>query len=520
MLQNDNEQNRNLNKPPLTVIELFSGIGAQKRGIDLTGLFDCKIVATADINKDAIVSYAAIHNGLTNEAIESYSEYPSEDDMRDELVQRNIGLDLKKKTNSISKMKGEKLKKYYLAMELSNNLGDITKINKLPKSELWTYSFPCQDISVAGKQKGIIKGETRSGLLYEVERLLKIAKQEKTLPKYLLLENVKNLVGKQFKEQFDKWVQWLDELGFNTYWDVVNAKYCGVPQNRERVFALSIRKDIDTKEFEFAKPFDLGIRLIDVLDDDISEKYYVSNEKTEKFLQNLDMEAIIENTIEVHNNNKKETVNNPNFIGNIYGKQFGTGYAGCVWDSTNIAPTLTTMQGGGRQPHILCPVDGKTSLANYKRTGSIGATGVKNGIGIRKLTPKECFRLMGFNDTDYERVVSVGVSNSACYSQTGNSIVTSCISGIMEHLYKAQYDSTYQCFDENFLHATSGIISICGENKPILVGGIGEINYGKQYRQGNRIYDANAIAMCLCSQPIGNAGGNSYLYLVYQNNQD
>lgn len=258
MLQNDNEQKRNLKRQPLTVIELFSGIGVQKRGIDLTGLFDCSVIATADIEKDAMVSYAAIHNGLTDEVIDNYTDYPSEDDMKKELMDKNIGYDFKKDTNPIAKMKGKKLQKYYIAMKLSNNLGDITKINKLPQADLWTYSFPCQDISIAGNQKGIIKGKTRSGLLYEVERLLKVSKQESTLPKYLLLENVKNLVGKQFKTQFDEWVTWLDELGYNTYWEVINAKNCGVPQNRERVFALSIRKDVDANSFTFAKPFDLA----------------------------------------------------------------------------------------------------------------------------------------------------------------------------------------------------------------------------------------------------------------------
>lgn len=516
MLQNDNEQKRNLKRQPLTVIELFSGIGAQKRGIDLTGLFDCNVIATADVEKDAMVSYAAIHNGLTDEVIDTYTDYPSEDEMKKELMCKNIGYDFQKNTNPLIKMKGRKLKKYYMAMKLSNNLGDITKIYKLPQADLWTYSFPCQDISIAGNQKGIIKGKTRSGLLYEVERLLKVSKQESTLPKYLLLENVKNLVGKQFKTRFDEWVTWLNELGYNTYWEVINAKNCGVPQNRERVFALSIRKDVDTNSFTFAKPFDLGVRLLDFIDNEVDEQFYITNEKVQKFLATIDIDTIVANyisredntnnvmqignIIENHGNwdnpqrgriynsngispalntcgggglepkimcsvhNDGVDSNKPKFIGNLYGTQFGTGYTGGVRDKKYISPTLTTMQGGGRQPHIICSINpekdgtcrtikaqyGKTSLANYHRTGSMGATGITNGVGVRKLTPKECFRLMGFADLDYDHVVSLGMSYSACYRQTGNSIVTYCISGIMEHLYKAQYDNTYICFDENF----------------------------------------------------------------------
>ena len=264
------------------MIELFSGIGAQIKGTSNTGLFDTKVIATADIEKDAMVSYSAVHNGLTKDQIKLYTNYPSEDEMRDELLSKNIGYDFKKKTNPITRMKGEKLKKYWLAMKLSNNLGDISKIKELPLADFWTYSFPCQDISVAGKQAGIIKGKTRSGLLYEVERLLVKSKENNTLPKYLLLENVKNLVGKQFIDQFNAWIERLDELGYNTYWKVVNAKECGIAQNRERTFAISIRKDIDKSTFNFMKPFDSGVRLRDFLEDEVDEKYYITNDKVQK----------------------------------------------------------------------------------------------------------------------------------------------------------------------------------------------------------------------------------------------
>ena len=461
MLQNDNEQKRNLKRQPLTVIELFTGIGAQKRGIDLTGLFDCNVIATADVEKDAMVSYAAIHNGLTDEVIDTYTDYPSEDEMKKELMCKNIGYDFQKNTNPVIKMKGRKLKKYYMAMKLSNNLGDITKIYKLPQADLWTYSFPCQDISIAGNQKGIIKGKTRSGLLYEVERLLKVSKQESTLPKYLLLENVKNLVGKQFKTQFDEWVTWLDELGYNTYWEVINAKNCGVPQNRERVFALSIRKDVDANSFTFAKPFDLGVRLLDYIDNEVDEQFYITNEKVQKFLETIDIDTIVANYI-----SREDNTHNVMQIGNIIENHgnWDNPQRGRIYNSNGISPALNTCGGGGLEPKIMCSINpekdgtcrtikaqyGKTSLANYYRTGSMGATGITNGVGVRKLTPKECFRLMGFADLDYDHVVSLGMSYSACYRQTGNSIVTYCISGIMEHLYKAQYDNTYTCFDENF----------------------------------------------------------------------
>ena len=281
----------------LTMIELFSGIGSQIRGIQNTGLFNCKVIATSDIDKDAIVSYAAVHCGLTQEMIDTYN-YPSADEMVKYLSDRNIGYDPQKNKEYdwYKKRNSKDIKKYYLACVLSNNLGDISRIKSLPYADLLTYSFPCTDISIAGKQEGIIKGKTRSGLLYEVERLLDIAKDNNTLPKYLLLENVKNLVGKQFKPQFDEWIDFLNSIGYNTYYQVINAKDCGIPQNRERVFAISIRKDIDMGLFDFPKPFDNGLRLIDMLEDEttIADKYYIKSESATKLIQ----EKIDDGTLE------------------------------------------------------------------------------------------------------------------------------------------------------------------------------------------------------------------------------
>jgi DNA (cytosine-5)-methyltransferase 1 len=232
-----------MNKVVITVNELFSGIGAQKRGIDLTGLFNTKVISTSDIDKDAMVSYAAIHCGLTKELINTYDKYPSKEEMAKLLSERNIGYDFKKDEPynwfKHVKQKNKVLEKYYFACILANNLGDISLIQELPYADFWTYSFPCQDISVAGLQAGIKEG-TRSGLLKEVERLLEVANKNNTKPKFLLLENVKNLVGKNNKPDFDAWLIKLDELGYNTPWKVVNGKDCGIPQNRERTFAISI----------------------------------------------------------------------------------------------------------------------------------------------------------------------------------------------------------------------------------------------------------------------------------------
>lgn len=174
----------------------------------------------------------------------------------------------------------------------------------------------CTDLSVAGKGEGIVnkcscgyswpinfsddseslicpscgakvQSSTRSGLLGQVQRLLAVSKNENTLPKYLLLENVKNLVGKKFKPQFDAWVSWLDSIGYNTYYQVLNAKHYGIPQNRERIFALSIHKDVDNGNFKFPEQIPLTTRLKDILEKTVDEKYYLSGDKVESILANF-----------------------------------------------------------------------------------------------------------------------------------------------------------------------------------------------------------------------------------------
>lgn len=158
------------------------------------------------------------------------------------------------------------------------NYGDITKINptQLPDFDFFTYSFPCQSISVSGKQKGLKKDSgTRSSLLWECEKIIKAKR-----PKYLLMENVKNLIGVKFKKDFLVWVDVLRKLGYVSYVKVLNAKHHGIPQNRERVFMISI---LGGGEFEFPNKKDLKIKLKDVLEDEVDEKYYLKKEVCDRF---------------------------------------------------------------------------------------------------------------------------------------------------------------------------------------------------------------------------------------------
>ena len=154
----------------------------------------------------------------------------------------------------------------------------------------------CTDVSVAGKLKGLNPDDnTRSSLVWQTIRLLKKAQETNTLPKYMMLENVKNLVGKKFIKDFNTLNDLISEFGYNVYWKVINGKDSGIPQNRERVFAIYIRKDIDTGNFTFPKPFDNGLRLKDILEENVEEKYYINTEKAQQLIQRLLDEGVIGN---------------------------------------------------------------------------------------------------------------------------------------------------------------------------------------------------------------------------------
>lgn len=161
------------------------------------------------------------------------------------------------------------------------NYGDISKIDwaQVPDFDLFTFSSPCQDFSIAGLQRGGEEGSgTRSSLLWECRKAI-IAKR----PRYLMLENVKALVSKKFKPLFDQWLAELESYGYVNYWQVLNAKDYGVPQNRERVFCISILRDFDRGYYAFPPKEPLEKKLIDVLDDEVDERYYLSEKCLETF---------------------------------------------------------------------------------------------------------------------------------------------------------------------------------------------------------------------------------------------
>ncbi len=301
---------------PIRLIELFAGIGSQAKALKRIGA-NFEHYRVCDFDKYAIKSYNAIH-----------------------------GTDFT--TSDITKI-------------TATDLG-IVDTDKY--CYIMTYSFPCQDLSLAGKQKGMARGEnTRSGLLWEVERLLNECTE---LPQILLMENVTQVHGTKNKEHFDEWIAFLESKGYKNYWQDLNAKNFGIPQNRNRCFMVSI---LGNYTYEFPEEFPLELRLKDMLETQVDEKFYLSD---------IAIQGRIQSSFRQYNLEKS------------------------LINDKEIHPTI---------------------LARYEGAPTL-------------------------------------------------------------------------------------------LKEPKLIGGIGEKNFGKQYRQGNRIYDANAVAMALGASPVGNAGGHSYLYAV------
>lgn len=325
----------------IKVIHLFSGVGSPEMALKRLGL-PVEFVGFSEIDKYAIQSYKAIHG------------------------------------------------------ENTPNLGDIKQINRLPQCNLLIYGSPCQDFSIAGLQRGLVDKEgnqTRSGLLFEVERLLELAKSNNELPNVLLMENVKNLVSKKFKPDFDRWLKKLEELGYNNYWQVLNSKDYEIPQNRERVFVVSILKEED-EGYEFPAKMELSKRLKDVLEKEVEDKYYLSQEKIEKISQWKSFQKPLErvngrNSIspcltargageehsgmitycenfDTEQNIQKEVLNMVKNsdkviqIGNITdttNSSWDNPQRGRIYSIDGISPTITCMQGGGLEPKIIQKVD-------------------------------------------------------------------------------------------------------------------------------------------------------------------
>ena len=329
------------------ILELFAGIGACSKAFERLDI-EHEIVDAVEINKFAVASFNAIHG-----------------------------------TNFEPQ--------------------DITKWDKDIECDLIMHGSPCQDFSIAGKQAGGDAGSgTRSSLMYETLRIV-----EKLKPKYVIWENVKNIISIKHIHNWENYCNKMNDLGYCNWCKVMNAKDYGVPQSRERVFTISIRTDVSDKEFLFPEPIPLDRRLKDMIEDNVDEKYYLSDEQISKLISSN------------YDQNKR------------------------FYDVFGYSPTISTMGGGQRQPKIVASRGRGENNEQHLEPRKDGITNtltsvqkdnyLANNTRIRKLTPKECWRLMGFDDDDFDKASKVN-SDTQLYRQAGNSIVVNVLEAILGRL--------------------------------------------------------------------------------------
>lgn len=413
----------------IKLLELFGGIGAPRKALERLG-YNVNVVDYVEIDAPAVKSYNAIYN-------ETYEAQ------------------------------------------------DILTWDKDLEVDMIFHGSPCQDFSLAGKQAGGDKDSgTRSSLLYETVRIV-----EKTLPKYVIWENVKNVISQKHKHNFDNYLNEMKQLGYSNYYQVLNAKDYGIPQNRERVFTVSIRNAVDKDGieildiFNFPNKIPLKLTLKDMLEENADEKYYLSEKMLSFFIRNSEEQKQKGNGFRFTPKDGSGTAksittlagnrmdDNFVYVPEATKRGYKEAYEG---DSVNleqpksltrrdqvgqqIAQTLTTScnqavvepfitkkykefeKDKGYTPNMFNPYNkaeindiAPTQSTQCGSTTSSATVLIKNDLKIRKLTPKECWRLMGFDDIDFEKVEAVN-SNTQLYKQAGNSIVVNVLEAIFKEL--------------------------------------------------------------------------------------
>lgn len=405
----------------LRVIESFSGIGSQAKALNNIGV-DYEIVATIDWDINAIIAYDIIHNGEPD--LKDYNLL-SKDELVEELKGYTLSSDGKSEMSISSLKKMAKIELVHLlaAIKRSKNLASITSIKgeDIPNDiDLFTYSFPCQDLSTAGAWHGNKSGidrnaNNRSGMLWEVERIL-IERKNKglDLPKFLLMENVNNILSNTHKHNFYEWQQSLESMGYVNKVYSLNSNDFGIPQKRKRVYMLSIQCGNDDKLKDEINNYLINHNLqegsyrqgLDIKFKTVSDLLRIDYESDSKYREEA-------NNCQPNNTPSRLKIYNENDI--IYDKN--KNYIEAI-------ATITTKQ--DRNPN-----SGVIDY-DYEREGK---------CNFRFLTPRECFMLMGFDEKDYQSLMDYNFNvtknrqffnYAKLYKFAGNSIVVN----VLEYIFK------------------------------------------------------------------------------------
>lgn len=552
---------------PIRLISLFSGYDSQLLALKYLGL-NVESWRTCEWAVKSIQALKDLHFENDNA---DYSKDLTKEQLIDFLTKKGISADYNKPmTEKQVKRLGEtKLRTIYNNIKATHNMVNIQQTNgvdlgieELDKyNYIMTYSFPCQDLSLAGKQKGMAEGSgTRSSMLWEVGRILEECDRGRYLPQILLMENVPQVHNKKNIEYFNLWLDKLKSLGYKNHWCDLNAKNYGIPQNRNRCFVVSL---LDNCSYKFPESVELKLELKDLLEETVDKKYYLSDKMVKyisstnnKWTGNNGNASCINRKISCTKTTREGNIraDTSDFVSTEFPNNYnvkdiklnclgllnikGNEQIRRVYDENGLSPTINTCNGGNRQPKILLsplqkevcdkaldfvePTDiidytysnarlkemdngdvktknkdnnnisctlttnsqnfgvcvrensvannvPRTNLKNinetleknidkiqenafidgYNRniktdglsgtiTTRINASNniaiIGNMYRIRKLTPKECFRLMGVCDKDFDKIAK-NQSDSSLYHLAGDSIVTTCLGAIFGSLF-------------------------------------------------------------------------------------
>ncbi len=430
-------------KKMLKVVEAFSGIGSQAKALENLNI-EHKILCTIDWDINAIIAYDIIHNGKQN--LKDYKKL-SREDLLERVSKYKVSIGGKKPATkrAINSMSNELLQRLLCAIDRSNNLVNITEVTAydIPNdTDLLTYSFPCQDLSVAGNWHGNNLGidkdaHNRSGMLWEVERILKEkVDRNMKLPKFLLMENVSNILSDRHIKNFTMWTDYLESIGYCNKVYKLDASAFGIPQKRVRAYMLSVYVGDNKEAKNYVENY---LDSHNFNDEDYLKSLRIKKAKIEKFLR-----------LDYSKTKYREEADScqPNNTGSrqdIYRDNVKI----VVKDNIMVdsIPTVTTKQ--DRHPN-----SGVIDYFNGKRGKS----------KFRYLTPRECFLFMGFSEKDYECLIKNNfINNKKAFfnieklnRMAGNSIVVNVLMEIFKRVYELNYElDTYYLRDTNKNHQMS-----------------------------------------------------------------
>lgn len=425
-----------INKP-IRLIELFAGYGSQALALKYLGV-EFEHWKICEWAVKSIQAYKDVHFG--EDKIDYSSEF-SIIEINNFLYNCGISRDYNRPmTYNEIKKNSKNSRHIFNNIIATRNLVNIQQIEGKDLdivdtdkfTYILTYSFPCQDLSLAGKRKGMSDTSTRSGMLWEVERILCECKELGNMPEVLLMENVPQVHGTKNVDDFNKWQLKLEELGYKNYCKDLIATDYGIPQTRNRCFMISILGDYN---YSFPKRQPLKLKLMDVLEKEVDDKYLISPRTVKCFLT------------------QKENgfPRRDRFIQSLK-----------LTNEKQLAGTLTTLQGskatdnhilvktatklGYQEANVGDEIDFSQSKSKTRRgrvqkdkvqtlTTKCNIGTITEDLKIRNLTPKECFRLMGVKEEDFEKI-SKNQSDSSLYHLAGDSIVVNVLMAIFKELFR------------------------------------------------------------------------------------